>query len=399
MIYNTRAFLSALIVLFFFLPFFPSIAHPIPDLPVFGSFDNNGTSNILIEIDPRGFAEDPEAESFLTSDTLNDFNISERNDLLEQAKGLIKKSLLIRLNEEPWNLPEFEYGFSEPRMVEFSDAPIILLEATAKLSRETNATYQIKAKESAPLDLIFTNRLNGIPHRRVNVLFPGEESFALRLPPLKSLEHISDDPVSDTAKLTNSEQNGYVDADTWSTFASFLRQGFLHVLPLGLDHILFVIGLFLLSRKFKVLIYQISIFTLAHTLTLGLATLGLISVPSTIVEPIIAASIAFVALENIFFPTYHPRRLIIVFVFGLIHGLGFAGALSDLNLDPSILIFSLIGFNLGVEGGQLAVILLSFIGVYRFKNEDSYRKGIVIPLSFIIAGLGIYWAIERIWNG
>jgi disulfide bond formation protein DsbB len=104
-------------------------------------------------------------------------------------------------------------------------------------------------------------------------------------------------------------------------------------------------------------------------------------------------------LENIFFPTYHPRRLIIVFVFGLIHGLGFAGALSDLNLDPSILIFSLIGFNLGVEGGQLAVILLSFIGVYRFKNEDSYRKGIVIPLSFIIAGLGIYWAIERVWNG
>jgi hydrogenase/urease accessory protein HupE len=399
MIFNSRAFLSALIVLFSFGPFFPSIAHPIPDLPVFGSFDDNGTSKILIEIDPRGFAEDPEAESFLTSDTLNDFNISERNDLLEQAKGLIKKSLLIRLNEEPWNLPEFEYGFSEPRMVEFSDAPIILLEATAKLSRETNATYQIKAKESAPLDLIFTNRLNGIPHRRVNVLFPGEESFALRLPPLKSLEHISDDPVSDTAKLTNSEQNGYVDADTWSTFASFLRQGFLHVLPLGLDHILFVIGLFLLSRKFKVLIYQISIFTLAHTLTLGLATLGLISVPSTIVEPIIAASIAFVALENIFFPTYHPRRLIIVFVFGLIHGLGFAGALSDLNLDPSILIFSLIGFNLGVEGGQLAVILLSFIGVYRFKNEDSYRKGIVIPLSFIIAGLGIYWAIERIWNG
>lgn len=399
MIYNTRAFLSALIVLFFFLPFFPSIAHPIPDLPVFGSFDNNGTSNILIEIDPRGFAGDPEAESFLTPDILNDLNISERNDLLEQAIELVEESLLVRLNEEPWNLPEFEYGFSEPRMVEFSDAPIILLEATAKLSRETNATYQIKAKESAPLDLIFTNRLNGIPHRRVNVLFPGEESFALRLPPLKSLEHISDDPVSDTAKLTNSEQNGYVDADTWSTFASFLRQGFLHVLPLGLDHILFVIGLFLLSRKFKVLIYQISIFTLAHTLTLGLATLGLISVPSTIVEPIIAASIAFVALENIFFPTYHPRRLMIIFVFGLIHGLGFAGALSDLNLNPSILILSLIGFNLGVEGGQLAVILLSFIGVYRFKNEDSYRKGIVIPLSLIIAVLGIYWAIERIWNG
>ncbi|MDG1355500.1 MAG: HupE/UreJ family protein [Opitutales bacterium] len=399
MIFNNRAFLSVLIVLFSFGPIFPSIAHPIPDLPVFGSFDGNGTSKILIEIDPRGFAENPEAESFLTSDILNDLNISERNDLLQQATELVEESLLIRLNEEPWNLPAFEYGFSKPRMVEFSDEPIILLEATAKLSRKTNSTYQIKAKESAPLDLIFANRLNGVPHRRVNVLFPGEESFALRLPQLKSMQHFSDKNVSGPPKLTNLEQNDYVDADTWSTFTSFLRQGFLHVLPLGLDHILFVLGLFLLSRKFKVLIYQISIFTLAHTLTLGLATLGLISVPSTIVEPIIAASIAFVALENIFFPTYHPRRLIIIFVFGLIHGLGFAGALSDLNLNPSILILSLIGFNLGVEGGQLAVILLSFIGVYRFKNEDSYRKGIVIPLSLIIAGLGIYWAIERIWNG
>ena len=80
----------------------------------------------------------------------------------------------------------------------------------------------------------------------------------------------------------------------------------------------------------------------------------------------------------------------------MIHGLGFAGALSDLNLDPSVLFVSLVGFNLGVEGGQLAVVLLSLAGVFPFRNEETYRKRIVIPLSVAIAGVGIYWTIERI---
>ena len=97
-----------------------------------------------------------------------------------------------------------------------------------------------------------------------------------------------------------------------------------------------------------------------------------------------------------FFPQYTARRLILVFFFGLIHGLGFAGALSDLNLDPSVLIVSLVGFNIGVEGGQLAVVLLSWVGVFPFRGEKTYRRRIVIPLSLGIAGLGIFWTIERI---
>ena len=157
-----------------------------------------------------------------------------------------------------------------------------------------------------------------------------------------------------------------------------------------------MLGIFLLSRKWKPLLLQVTTFTLAHTITLGMATIGLVSVPSSIVEPVIAGSIAVVALENIFFPKYHSRRLVIIFVFGLIHGLGFAGALSELSLDPTVLITSLIGFNLGVEGGQLAVVLLSWIGVFPFRDEKAYRKRIVIPLSLGIAGLGIFWTIERI---
>ena len=376
------------------------LAHPIPDLPVFGSFDSNGTSTLLVEVDPRAFSEDPEAEPFLTTLAFADFNQSMHKQLLEEARKLVEDSLLIRLNGNDWHLPDLQYRFSERNTAEVPEGPVLFVEGSAELVRQRQATYQIMAKETARLDLIFTNRINGTPHRRVNVLFPGEESFVLPLPPLdgNGAKNPAMKPRRDIASSTPTGE-AYASSDTWSTIASFFSQCFVHVLPLGLDHILFVLGLFLLSRKWKTLLYQVTCFTVAHTLTLGMATLGWISVPAQVVEPIIAASIAFVAMENIFFPAYHPRRLVVVFFFGLIHGLGFAGALSDLNLDPSVLLLSLVGFNLGVEGGQLAVILLSLIGTYRFKDENSYRKGIVIPGSLLIAGFGIFWTIERILFG
>ena len=356
------------------------VAHPIPDLPVFGMFDKNGSSQVEVEIDPRAFADDPEAEPFLTVHALEELNMSTRQYLLDQGFELLESSLQIRMNEQAWYLPKFAYEFAETFNKDENNQTIVKILAFASVERESNASYQIRAKETAPLDLIFTNQINGVPHRRVNVLFPGEESFALRLPTLVNQRDVP-----------NSESN-----HSLSTLLSFARQGFIHVLPLGLDHILFVLGIFLLSRKWKPLLLQVTTFTLAHTITLGMATVGWVSVPSSIVEPVIAGSIAVVALENIFFPKYHSRRLVIIFVFGLIHGLGFAGALSELSLDPTVLITSLIGFNLGVEGGQLAVVLLSWVGVFPFRDEKAYRKRIVIPLSLGIAGRGIFWTIERI---
>jgi hypothetical protein len=369
------------------------VAHPIPDLPIFGKFDQNGSSLVEVEIDPRAFADNPEAEPFLTVPALEELNMSARQSLLDQSFELLESSLQIRMNEQSWYLPDFTFEFAKTVNKDENNQTIVKIRAFTSVERESNASYQIMAKETAPFDLIFTNQINGVPHRRVNVLFPGEESFALPLPALVSqnlsTEELSGDSLDNPPVKSDSNH-------TLSTLLSFARQGFLHVLPLGVDHILFVLGIFLLSRKWKPLLFQVSAFTLAHTLTLGMATVGWVFVPSSIVEPIIAGSIAFVALENIFFPKYHTRRLIIVFLFGLIHGLGFAGALSDLSLDPAVLITSLIGFNLGVEGGQLAVILLAFIGVYRFKDEQKYRRGVVIPVSLAIAVLGIYWMIERI---
>jgi hydrogenase/urease accessory protein HupE len=180
---------------------------------------------------------------------------------------------------------------------------------------------------------------------------------------------------------------------------NYLRQGFVHVVPYGLDHILFVVGLFLLSRSWRPLLAQVTTFTLAHSITLAIATIGLIKVPASVVEPVIAASIAFIAVENILRPKYSPWRLLVVFVFGLIHGLGFAGALNELDLPTSSLVIGLVGFNVGVETGQLCVITLAFMATNWIREAAPYRRWIVIPGSVAIASLGVWWTFERIFGG
>jgi hypothetical protein len=220
------------------------------------------------------------------------------------------------------------------------------------------------------------------------VLFPGETSFLLDL--------TSTNAASPTGPMAGAVGQKSGMSDWWSTFVQFMREGFLHVVPEGLDHILFVLGLFLLSRSWRPLLLQVTTFTVAHTLTLGLATLGWVNAPASIVEPIIAGSIAVVALENIFRPRYTHWRLVLVFTFGLVHGLGFAGALKSLNLPTSGLLVGLLGFNVGVEGGQLAVITLALAATFWLRNPQIYRRSIVVPGSLCIAGMGLWWMAQRV---
>jgi len=371
--------------------------HPIPDIPVIGKFNSDGNCSIYTEIDTRSFAEDPEQVPFLTNSAFKQLSDSNKTDLILQAKSMIENALQIRFGNDDWYLPEFIFGFVEQDGGDLSEENIFVLQGQYDISLDKNSSsYQIRSLEDAPYDLVFTNQINGKPQRRVNVLFPNEESFKFDLSfidgkPIAQNE-VEQKPVSIAEK--NSEERK---EDARSTFFSFTRQGFVHVLPLGLDHILFVLGLFFLSRKWKPILYQVSVFTVAHTITLGLATLELISAPSHVVEPIIAASIAVVALENIFFPNYRHSRLFIVFFFGLIHGLGFAGALSAFDLDPTSLVIGLLGFNVGVEFGQLAVITIVFFLTFWLKDETKYRKIAVVPCSILIALMGIYWTIERIF--
>ena len=178
----------------------------------------------------------------------------------------------------------------------------------------------------------------------------------------------------------------------------YLQLGFKHIVPLGFDHILFVLSLFLLSSKLKPILWQATAFTVAHSITLGLAMFKVITPSPAIVEPIIALSIMYVALENIFSPSLKKSRIGIVFLFGLVHGMGFANALGSLGLPQNAYITSLIMFNVGVELGQLVVILAAFFLFGKwFGNKLYYRKAIVIPLSILITIMAGYWTVERLF--
>ncbi|MGH2552152.1 MAG: HupE/UreJ family protein, partial [Chitinophagaceae bacterium] len=176
----------------------------------------------------------------------------------------------------------------------------------------------------------------------------------------------------------------------------YLQLGFEHILPLGLDHILFVLSLFLLSTNLKTVLWQSLAFTLAHSVTLGLAMYNVVQISSDVVEPLIALSIMYVALENIFVKKLRPSRIGIVFLFGLVHGLGFASSLSNLGLPQHSFMSSLVMFNVGVELGQLTVILLAFFLVGKwFGKKPYYHKYIVTPLSLLIAAVALYWVFQR----
>lgn len=190
---------------------------------------------------------------------------------------------------------------------------------------------------------------------------------------------------------------GGSDRGGWSVFAEYIPVGFTHILPKGLDHILFVLGLFFLSTRLGPLVWQISAFTLAHTVTLALGATGWVSVPATIVEPLIAASITYVAVENLFSRGLTPWRPVVIFGFGLLHGLGFASVLEEFGLPEGQFVPALIGFNVGVEIGQLTVVALAFLAVgLWFRNKPWYRARIAVPASVVIALIGAYWFVERV---
>ncbi|GEM_PF-873069 len=199
------------------------------------------------------------------------------------------------------------------------------------------------------------------------------------------------DSESDVLSRQLSEGDGAA-----ASFVRYMGQGFVHIIPAGLDHILFILGLFLLAVRWKPLLIQVSLFTVAHTMTLGLASMQLVALPPSIVEPLIAFSIVWVGIENVRREELTQTRMGVVFGFGLLHGLGFAGVLGDLGLPDDAFLVSLLGFNLGVELGQLAVVGLAFGLVAFIRHRPWYRARFVKPASLSIALMGLIWGVERL---
>ncbi|MES2880910.1 MAG: HupE/UreJ family protein [Bacteroidota bacterium] len=181
-------------------------------------------------------------------------------------------------------------------------------------------------------------------------------------------------------------------------FWFYLTLGVIHIVPYGLDHIVFIIALCLLNTKLKSILWQATAFTVAHSVTLALSSKNIIVLPAEIVEPIIALSIVFVAVENILIAELKGWRVLIVFLFGLIHGLGFAAALDEIGLPRNQFFNSIISFNIGVELGQIFVIALVYWLVTKpFGKKWWYRKRVVVPVSVLIAAVATWWTIERIF--
>lgn len=203
---------------------------------------------------------------------------------------------------------------------------------------------------------------------------------------------IRDDTISEPFSL----EEVFTARPLSSIVSEYVIAGFKHIIPKGLDHILFILGIFLLSTKLKPLAWQATMFTLAHSITLSLSMFNVISLPASIVEPLIALSIAYIGIENIFAHKLKSSRLALVFAFGLLHGMGFASVLAEFGMPGSSYASALISFNIGVELAQLAILITAYFCItYWFKNKQHFHNYVTVPGSVLIGVTGLYWTWDR----
>ncbi|MGB6219693.1 HupE/UreJ family protein [Haloferula sp.] len=194
--------------------------------------------------------------------------------------------------------------------------------------------------------------------------------------------------------LQRSEE-GAVEVTT-PTLAGWIHLGFRHIIPDGLDHVVFIVGIFLLLPQWKPLLAQSLVFTLAHSITLAMAALGWVQLPDLWVELAIAASIVWIGIENLWLKKVGSSRYVVIALFGLIHGLGFARMLAPLlPVDrPGSLVFGVAGFNIGVELGQLLVLAVAF-GLFGWWKKEAFRWVRIIG-SILVACTGLMMFAERV---
>jgi len=372
-----------------FLGLFPAFlgAHSIPEIPVHADFRRDGTVEVSIEINPRNWAPSPAEAPSLEQKAWAKLTVAQQAELVRQAAAYVARAIEFRFEPLGRVQPDFVYTFgAEDGKPLYKPDDAVVMVGRWKTTVPAGITgWKVRSLPGHKVSVLFLNSVDGVAQPRVETLFPGETSDVFALAGLTSAPPVATGAVGGSA------------GGGWSVFGNFLRSGFVHVLPEGLDHILFVLGLFLLSRSWKPVLTQVTAFTVAHSLTLALAAAGLVHVPSAVVEPIIALSIAFLALENLFAPRYTPWRILVVFVFGAVHGLGFASGLAEKPIPVDSFLMALTGFNVGVESAQLTVIALAFAATCWLRDEARYRRWVVIPASVVIALAGLWWAVERVW--
>lgn len=370
-----------------------STAHAHTAMPtlVLVSFEEQrpGIVDVKIDVDLTLLLGSPERYYKLATDPQE-----EQREGVRRLVPQLLQALQLRIGETPLALSLQEFSAAKATSAEFLDS------STSKLS-----TFKFSATlppVPGPLRLIvpigadvtypiaFTVQISAVNLSVTRWLDAGMHASE----PFQWADKVRASPAAE-----NSHAAASFSLDSmpwWKQLALYLRLGLQHIIPEGTDHILFVLGLFFLGISWAKLLSQTTVFTVAHATTLFLSTYGVLTLPAKYVEPTIALSIAVIALENVFRPKLGPARLAIVFGFGLVHGLGFASSLREIPFPQHDFLIALLGFNLGVDFGQLLVIAAAFLAVGWFRNKPWFRRRIAIPCSLAIAATGFCWAIGRL---
>ncbi|MDA1093477.1 MAG: HupE/UreJ family protein [Acidobacteria bacterium] len=355
---------------------FPALtaAHPLAftDTTVILRADGTFQADLIVDLDALALGAPRDADDAELVAALTGLTPAEFADRLDDLRRLFERRVRLRFDGTP---SPFEVSFPDygtPAATE-SDIPTVL-GLTARLTGTV-------PPEATELEFFVSRAFSD-----VNLTIRDEARD------LTTQALVEGGARSDPFAL-----GGPIDTrNVWATSITYLRLGFLHIVPRGLDHVLFVLGLFLLGARLRPLVWQVSAFTVAHAITLSLAVFDVARLAPTLVEPLIALSIVYVAVENILTRRLTPWRTVVVFGFGLLHGLGFAGVLQDLGLPEQERVLGLVMFNTGIELGQLTVIAAALVAVGWCRREDWYHRRIVVPGSIAIAVAGLYWAVERV---
>ena len=329
------------------------------------------TVDIVCDLDALALGLPSSADSAALAAEIAGMTEAARDELAGKLADFLARRLRVRFDGVP---APFEVSFPDRGKPVPADTPPTAFGLVARLSGRVPAgAREVTFFASRVFPLVRVAWRSGHGGAPVEeVLVPGAESHPF--------------PVTGVA----------VPASAGETAGRFFALGFTHILPKGLDHILFVLGLALLSPRLKPLLAQVTSFTLAHTVTLALSTYGVVQLSSRLVEPLIAASIVYVAVENLLTTRLRAARVALVFAFGLLHGLGFAGALSELGWPEGQRLSALLAFNGGVEMGQITVIGLALAVIGAWTRAGAERLRLVRGASVAIAAVGAYWAVVRV---
>lgn len=356
-------------------------AHPLLFTETTLTLRNDRTFQVdlIVDLDALALGVPQDTDDAELVATIDSLPPDERDDLVVRLARLFERRVRVRFDGEP---TPFDVSFPDWGTPQATESKI-------------------------PTVLGLTARMTGaIPADATDVSFFASRAFSdVHLTVVDDVRGMTERSILERgARSDPFELSGPAETPSGAATAGrYLRLGFRHIIPDGLDHILFVLGLFLASQRLGPLVRHVTAFTVAHALTLGLGALGAVSLSPRVVEPLIALSIVWIAAENILHRSDDSRArrgfsrtTAIVFLFGLLHGLGFARVLTELGLPESEWLLALATFNVGIELGQLGVIATALLAVGWFRHRPWYRHRVVVPASAAIALVGLFWAIERV---